>query len=504
MKRQDFVKLSLPSDLSYLPIAQLCARETARKYGFEEEDLSRIELALEECVTNVIEHAFGVGEEGVFDVIFERIPTGIRVVIREKGMPFDPTQLPEFQPGKDLDGMSATGLGTHLMRRLMDEVAFHNLGPDGKETHLTKYLPAARVDQLCSQDQLKPESEPTGPVVIQEKIPYDVRGLQPSEAIEVSRCAYKSHGYTFFDEHIYFPDRLIRLNQSGQMLSAVAVSRDNRFMGHAALVYPSPAARIAELTFVFVNVEYRGQGCMNRLCDYLFTTPKTVPLKGLYAYAVTNHVFTQKVMVKYGFGDCGLEVGTSPATWIFKGITPENEGNAQRISVAMSFKYLEPPTSLTLYPPERHRAMIERLYENLGARSHSYQVPSVCPVLPPQASELETDLHAAEQNAEVRIFRYGAGFAKEIKALVRELCLKQVAAINLLLSLEDPATGFVCSDLERLGFFFSGILPGTTVGDALVLQYLNNVALDYGKIQMHTEMGREILAYVKAQDPNLL
>ena len=54
--------------------------------------------------------------------------------------------------------------------------------------------------------------------------------------------------------------------------------------------------------------------------------------------------------------------------------------------------------------------------------------------------------------------------------------------------------------LIALGFFFGGILPGASVGEALVLQYLNNVAIDYDAIKLHTEASREILAYVKLQD----
>ena len=182
---------------------------------------------------------------------------------------------------------------------------------------------------------MQTESLPTEPAVIQEKILYDVRALRPAEAIEVSRCAYKSHGYTFFDDHIYYPDRLIELCDSGQMISAVAVTKEQAFMGHGALVYPYLGARIAELTFLFVNVEYRGQGCGNRLTEYLFTVPKRYPLDGIYAYAVTNHIFTQKVLVKFNFGDCGLLLATSPATWMFKGI----EESTQRISVILSYEY---------------------------------------------------------------------------------------------------------------------------------------------------------------------
>ncbi len=132
------------------------------------------------------------------------------------------------------------------------------------------------------------------------------------------------------------------------MISAVAVTADGTFMGHSAFLYQYPEDVIAELTFVFVNVEYRGQGALNRLVDYLFTVPKKRELRGMYAYAVTNHPFTQKSMIKFQINDCGLLLATSPASWKFKGIS---EDTTQRISVLLSFKYLEPPLVYDLYVP---------------------------------------------------------------------------------------------------------------------------------------------------------
>lgn len=503
MATKEFLKLTLPGDMAFLPIAQHCVTELGRRIGFPQEDLYKFEVALEECVSNVVRHAFGGGESGSFDILAERVPLGMRVIVREKGLPFDPTLLPQYQPGQDLAATPESGLGIYLMRKSMDEVSFRNMGMEGKETHLVKYLPGRKAGEAAGEGAAAPEAASAEPAVIQEKIAYDVRDLQPSEAIEVTRCAYKSHGYTFFDEHIYYPDRLIELNRSGQMISAVAVTKDNVFMGHAALVYPYPEARIAELTFVFVNVEYRGQGCMNRLCEFLFREPEKKHLDGIYAYAVANHVFTQKVMVKYGINDCGIELATSPQTWFFKGITSEQEGNPQRISVVLGFKYLSPPPGLTLYPPQEHRAMIERLYANLGAK-HDYAVPESRPELPAESSAIEVELHVSEQNAEIRIARYGAGVVKEVRAILRDLCLKQAASINLLLNLQDPATPFLVADFERLGFFFSGILPRTGIGEALVLQYLNNVAFDYDKVMVYTDVAREILAYIRERDPNVI
>ena len=494
------LKLTVPVEMQYLSTVQDFVTGTAAKFGFGEAEISQLELAIEEAVSNVVKHSCLDDEDNSFEVTCRRIPLGIEIVIRERGIPFDPAALPKYNPESNpLEGSTA-GLGMFLIEKMVDQISAHNLGMEGKELRLIKYLPDKKITDLIDPNQLTQEADrelPKEPAVIREKIPYTVRRMEAHEAIQVSRCAYKSHGYTFFDDHIYYPERLLQLNQSGELISAVAVTEDNVFMGHAALHYPAPGARIAELTFVFVNVEYRGQGCMNRLTEFLFETPKQAPLAGIYAYAVANHIFTQKVMVKFGVGDCGILLATSPATWKFKGIAADD---SQRISTVLSFKYLEVPPQLTLYPPARHRPMIEKLYRTIGAPHLFVDAPARVPEGP---SVVETNVFASENCAEMSLLRSGSDAVQEVRRQLRELCLKQIAAIQLFLSLEDPATAALTAEFETLGFFFAGILPHGAVGETLILQYLNNVPLDYGKVLAYTEIAQEMLGYIKSCDPNV-
>jgi len=489
--RREVVKLTLPNAVAYLPMARSFVREAAVCFGFEGSPLSEIEVAVEEAVTNVMSHGYDAEESVDFRISCQRLPQGIAIIIHEMGMPFDPARIPQYA-GPNLDEGSAAGLGVHLMRSLMDECSFVNLGPEGKQTRLVKYLPGASPSTAAELPAAPPE-----PQIIQEKVKYAVRQMRDEEAIEISRCAYKSHGYSFFDDHIYYPERLVELNRSGEMISAVAVTEAGAFMGHAALLFQYPEDIIAELTFVFVNLEYRGQGALGRLNEFLLHAPTKRPLVGYYAYGVANHPMTQKTMVRSGIADCGILLATSPVSWKFKGIP----GDAtQRISVVLGFKYMETPPRLTLYPPPHHKEMVARLYHHLGTE-HDYATPSV--EAPPEvASDIKTGINESEGCAEIFVARGGRDLVREVRRLLRGFCLKQVAAINLFLNMQDPATYWFTEELEKLGFFFAGILPRARVGDTLILQYLNNVDLDYGKIVAYSEMAQKILAYIRAHDPN--
>ena len=106
--------------------------------------------------------------------------------------------------------------------------------------------------------------------------------------------------------------------------------------------------------------------------------------------------------------------------------------------------------------------------------------------------------------ARMVIGRYGGNVVDELRKKVKEICRQKTEIINLFLNLSDPLTGTYTSQFEKLGFFFAGILPGGFKdGDALILQYLNNVPIDYAAIQVKSTIARKLLAYVKKQDPNL-
>lgn len=128
-------------------------QEAAQKIGFAGHDLYQIDLAAEEAISNVMVHAFAGQERENFDLICERAPLGLKITIKEKGLPFDPIQIPDYHPAENIDQMSASGMGVFLMKEFMNEVYFRNLGMEGKETNLIKYLPAKSIESYLSDHE---------------------------------------------------------------------------------------------------------------------------------------------------------------------------------------------------------------------------------------------------------------------------------------------------------------------------------------------------------------
>jgi len=194
----------------------------------------------------------------------------------------------------------------------------------------------------------------------------------------------------------------------------------------------------------------------------------------------------------------------APDTVTFKQITEEL---IQRETFVVEYRFLEKPEAAVLYPPPQHRDFIAELYRNLGVAPR-FAVPGLYSGEPGQGKGMlvtKATVFMPKGYAAIEVKQYGKNIVGELRGALRDLCMKNYDVIDLIVDLTDPMTCRLARDLESLGFFFGGILPGGASGkDALMLQYLNNIAIDYDKIQLHSEMGRRTLEYIRQNDPGLL
>jgi GNAT superfamily N-acetyltransferase len=410
--------------------------------------------------------------------------------------------VPEYSTPVDIDRVP-TGLGSHLMKTSVDAFEFHNLGREGKEIHLIKYLPFKSVVDLHEASELE-RYEGIGDEKVKavEKRAYDLRTMFLSESLEVSKLFYRAYGYSYGIESIYYPDRFTKLHEDGTIVSMVTVA-DNEVVGHVALVKEHKESIIAEAAMAVVRPDFRGQGCQNAMIRALVDKAHEIGLAAIFSKAVTNHPYAQKAGQNAGFKRCALILGLIPADRSFKGI---HAALSQRETVIYGFMPLTNPSGITIYPPAHHREFIEYLYNYLGL-DRTMAIPADPAAAragrEDRTSAVTTTVVPTYNRAIIVIQRYGEHVVSETKVILKDLCVKKIDQITLYLPLLDPSTGLLCEEFEKLGFFFGGILPFYDSGDVLILQYLNNVSIDYSAIQVASEASEKIVAYIKERDPNL-
>lgn len=492
------IEMIIPNNYDILPVVIESASKIAGLMGFDDQDTRKIELGVEEAVGNIIKYAFDKGDRSTVRIVFSLERLGLGISVFEKGIPFDPSLVAEFSPEKFNKDLSDEGLGMYLLKQFMDEFSFINHGKQGKETRLFKYLHNSDIEQLMDEaekekalQEREEEKLPAG------SIKYSVRRMLPEEAVEVSRCAYTSYGYSYANEAFYYPERVREMNATEDVISFVAINRENdEVMAHCALEREEDR-QIPQMGVAATKPRYRGQGCLNNLNVALLHEAEKQNFTGVFAYCISTHFFSQKAMLKHQLMPCAFMASFGPEMK-FKEI---DQKIMQRESVFIQFKYLLNPGEHYIYPPRKHEKMIRKMYGFIGGDPEIRTI-AVAPELPRKSSVLRVNTNASLVTASIFVIDYGEDLVKEIADITKRLCRDRIMTIYLYLKLADPLTAVAVEDTEEQGFFFSGIKPGSHNGDMLIMQYLNNHVIDYDYIAAGCDESKEILDYIRKTDPN--
>ncbi|MGO9062869.1 MAG: GNAT family N-acetyltransferase [Candidatus Binataceae bacterium] len=318
---------------------------------------------------------------------------------------------------------------------------------------------------------------------------YTVRRLTPADAPAIPDLTERVNGPGYIHSEVYHPERLLKLNETGQLVSMVALYAGHEVVGHTALERPD-LGPIAETGEAMVLPEHQHHHLLDRMKEALEEEARKLGLAATFGNAVTHHVFSQRTEERFKAHPISLLLAASPAqAHRIEGTHP------QRVSLLSYFKYLCEPGGTVAHLPEHHRPMVSRIYELIGR-----QVRFGTPAEPIGPVILSTSYDPATQKGLIKVLEPGSDTAEQIDK-ARHGLLNNMGAdvIYLELPLERTASGRVCAQAEQLGFFFSGISPqAPDCGDWLRLQF-QKVPIDLSALQIESEFARQMLAYIDGE-----
>jgi len=121
------VKLTLHATPDDVMRAVDALREFGVKHGASDRVLFGLALALEECGSNIVNHALGHDPARVFQVGFECNAGILAVELRDDGPAFDPTATAVTEPVA-ADDREPGGWGVQLARRHVDNMHYTRQG----------------------------------------------------------------------------------------------------------------------------------------------------------------------------------------------------------------------------------------------------------------------------------------------------------------------------------------------------------------------------------------
>ncbi|WP_139995713.1 anti-sigma B factor RsbW [Paenibacillus paridis] len=133
-----FIRLTIPARAEFIDVVRLTLFGIANKAGFSYEEIEDMKVAVTEACTNVVLHAYSNAQPGVVDIRFEIEEKGISIRIKDEGTSFkyEPASKSASLHDKELNEISAGGLGLFMMHALMDKVEVFS--EKGTEVILTK------------------------------------------------------------------------------------------------------------------------------------------------------------------------------------------------------------------------------------------------------------------------------------------------------------------------------------------------------------------------------
>lgn len=481
------VRVTVSADLELLPPVVDFVGRTAQRLGLSGEDAKHLDRVVEVVCRNVVEHAFEPGNDGRYDVLVLRRPGQVVVAVEDQGLPFD---YEYFEDGDPV-------LSEMVHRSFADEVRFVNLGRRGNRVELIKGLPYADVrDHLSEQEHRETTEAPAAPG----DVPLEIRMMRPEESPALSRAVYRSYGYSYDWDDIYYPDRIRELQDSGLMRSCVAVSPKGEFVGHLALTVERPDSPVAEAGQAVVDPRFRGHQLFAKMKTFLATRATEGGMYGLYSEATAVHPYSQKGNLHLGARETGFLLGYIPPSVSYKEIGEDRAG--RRGSVALFYMRTNEEPEREIYPPARYRDAVRSVVEHNGLRRTIVDVPDPRREL---LASSRVDVHVRQDHnlAFLRVVEPGDDLRELIRSRLRELCLQRIDVIYVDLPLSNPATSIRGDWLEDLGFFFGGIIPEAQDGDVLRLQYLNNVEIMPDDVRTASDFGKELLHLIFSQRDTL-
>src|SRR5262249_48985236 len=107
----------------------------AAVFGFPDDECRDITLAVDEALTNVIRHAYQNRHDQPLELTCRGLENGLEFTLLDRGQPVDRARV----CARPLEAVEAGGLGTHIIRQIMDCVDYEPM-PDCNRLRLVKYL----------------------------------------------------------------------------------------------------------------------------------------------------------------------------------------------------------------------------------------------------------------------------------------------------------------------------------------------------------------------------
>ncbi len=139
-EKKNLKELIIKSKTSYLTKVRNFISEEAKKFGFSDDEVGKITLAVDEACTNIIKHAYKYSGDNTIYLKLNARNNTFEIVIEDYGMPFEPKAIKMPDMREHVRSYKRGGFGMYLMKSLVDKVEYQIQPGVKNRVFLIKYL----------------------------------------------------------------------------------------------------------------------------------------------------------------------------------------------------------------------------------------------------------------------------------------------------------------------------------------------------------------------------
>lgn len=442
----------------------------------EHDRYNRFRFVVEEVLIRRIERAYP-GKRGIIEVELFLSDRVFEVSIKDKGIP----AWQDFSYRKETIAHDEQDLQNFILDTFADGAGMEKLGKDGQRFYL-------QMDIHNPIQFQKPE-----PYAEEEVLDTNIT-IRPvetkEEAIEAIRCIYSEYGYSYSYECLYHIDSFMQMIRNGNLMSFLLVNDHGQTAGHFALAFSDLYKDMPELSTVVTRNGFRGLGLFSKIINYCFDLAKERHFRAIMGQPVGFHPMSQKAFYRAGFTATSLLM-----SYIGADIESEYNKEKKRLDLCSAVRIMDPEATTTICPPKELVPFISKIYDRLGWKYDISEEQSLVPKTILTREDVST-----LKMSKIIVSEVGEDLKSLLEMAVKATIRKKNEMIELVFTLSDPGCERGYQIAKECGFVLSGMIPGASNGDYLIMQTFPGDEVHYEDLVLigdYEEIKNDILELIK-------
>lgn len=324
-----------------------------------------------------------------------------------------------------------------------------------------------------------------------------LRSYHPGDVPGMIACIRDEYGSTYFKRSFYLPEQIQKEAESGHITFLVAETKDGEIAGMLILKQFYPKEAMCEIASQIFRKKYRGYGLAVPFFEYGMEILKSRHYYAAYCLPVLFHDTTQRLLYRLGLRATGFVLNVFDMGRITHSYRRDrNRKHSQGIQIMAQ----EKRNAGILYLPSEHREVCKRIYDSLGVMYQIQELPKQKKgkEKKPAASTIDVKQDENQSSLEIHIHRIGADLLKRMEEIGGKYPLAGMQTANIFLNINDPCAVWAYRELEKNGYFFTGLKPLCSDREYMVLHNPGEVEI-YLEDYVLSEEFMELRKYIYEQ-----